>query len=395
LRWGLLLLAVLLVAAGTVNLLRPIPTAAAASAVPVQSTIGGATPSLPWPSVGSAAVGVSGLGLIAASGDVLPAPAASVAKVMTALVVLADKPLAKGAAGPDLIITAEDVATYRRDKAGDQSVVEVAAGEHLSEFDALQALLIPSGNNIAETLARWDAGSVSAFVDKMNQKATALHLTDSTFADPAGISTQTVSTPTDMVAMGIAAMQQDVLAQIVNEAQTMLPVAGIVYNVNAALGQNGIIGIKTGSGLDSGANFLFAAAATVDGQPLTLVGGIMGQPTLDAAFTEAKALIGAMQAALSVDKVVAKNDVVGGYRTDWGSGADLLATADVTLVEWPGMILRQQIEAKALTIDGTVRAGAPAGKLQVVLGDQQVDVPLVTGGSLDPPGLLWRLLRIG
>ena len=391
----MLLLAVLLVGAGTVNLLRPIPNAAAASAVPVQSTVGGATPSLPWPAAGSAAVGVSGLGLIAASGDVLPAPAASVAKVMTALVVLADKPLAKGETGPELIITDADVATYRRDKAEGQSVVEVTAGERLSEFDALQALLIPSGNNIAETLARWDAGSVSAFVDKMNQKATALHLTDTTFADPAGVSAQTVSTPSDMVAMGMAAMQQEVLAQIVDEAQTTLPVAGIVYNVNAALGQSGIIGIKTGSGLDSGANFLFAASATVDGQPLTLFGGIMGQPTLEAAFTEAKALIGAMQAALSVDKVVARNDVVGAYRTDWGSSADLLATADVTLVEWPGMILRQQIEAKALTIDGTVPAGAPAGKLHVVLGDQQVDIPLVTAGSLDPPGLIWRLLRIG
>jgi D-alanyl-D-alanine carboxypeptidase (penicillin-binding protein 5/6) len=390
-----LLLAVLFVAGGTVNLLRPLPATAAASAVPVQSTISGPAPSLPWPSVGSAAVGVSGLGLIGTSGDVLPAPAASVAKVMTALVVLVDKPLAKGETGPDLIITAEDVATYRRDKAGGQSVVEVIAGEHLSEFDALQALLVPSGNNIAETLARWDAGSVPAFLNKMNQQAAALHLTNTTFADPAGVSTQTLSTPSDMVAMGVAAMRQEVLAQIVNEAQTTLPVAGIVYNVNAALGQSGIIGIKTGSGLDSGANFLFAASASVDGQPLTLFGGVMGQPTLDIAFTEAKALIGAMQAALRVDKVVARNDVVGAYRTGWGSSADLAATADVTLVEWPGMVLRRQIEAKALTIDGTVPAGAAAGKLHVVLGDQQVDVPLVTTGSLDPPGLIWRLLRIG
>jgi D-alanyl-D-alanine carboxypeptidase (penicillin-binding protein 5/6) len=389
-----LLLAVLLVAAGTVNLLRPIPPAAAASALPVQSAVSGNPPSLPWPAVGSAAVGVSGLGFIAASGDVLPAPAASVAKVMTAIVVLADKPFAKGETGPDLIITDEDVATYKRDKADGQSVVPVTAGEHLSEFDALQALLIPSGNNIAETLARWDAGSVSTFVDKMNQQAAALQLSETTFADPAGVSTQTVSTPTDMVAMGMAAMQQEVLAQIVNEAQTTLPVAGIVYNVNAALGQSGIIGIKTGSGLDSGANFLFAAAAAIDGQPVTLFGGVMGQSTLDAAFTEAKALIGAMKAGLSVDKVVARNDVVGVYKTDWGSTAELLATADVTLVSWPGMILRRQIEAKALTIEGSLPAGTSAGKLHVVLGDQQVDVPLVTAGSLDPPGFIWRLLRI-
>ena len=93
---------------------------------------------------------------------------------MTALVVLADKPLAKGDTGPILTMTDQDVATYMADAAEQQSVVPVTAGEQLSEFEALEALLIPSGNNIAETLARWDAGSVAGFVTKMNQRAAAL-----------------------------------------------------------------------------------------------------------------------------------------------------------------------------------------------------------------------------
>jgi serine-type D-Ala-D-Ala carboxypeptidase (penicillin-binding protein 5/6) len=313
---------------------------------------------------------------------------------MTALVVLADKPLPLGETGPILTITNEDVATYKADMADQQSVVPVTAGERLSQFDALQALLIPSGNNIAETLARWDAGSVAAFVVKMNQRAAALHLTRTTFADPAGLSIETVSTPGDLLLMGMAAMQQEVLAQIVNLPQTTLPVAGTVYNVNAALGHNGIIGIKTGSGLNSGANFLFAAAATVDGHPLTLYGCVMGQPTLDAAFNEAKALIGALQGALSVRQVIARNDVVGAYGTAWGSHSDLLATEAVTLLEWPGMIVRQRLDTQALDIERTVPGGTSAGKLHIALGDQQVDVPLVTAGPIHPPGTVWRLLRI-
>jgi D-alanyl-D-alanine carboxypeptidase (penicillin-binding protein 5/6) len=171
-------------------------------------------------------------------------------------------------------------------------------------------------------------------------------------------------------------------------------VAGTVYNVNYSLGQSGIIGIKTGSGLNSGANFLFAAAATIGGLPLTLYGCVMGAPTLDAAFTEAEALIGAMQAALSVRKVIAQNGVVGTYKTDWGSHSDLVATEDVTVVEWPGMILRQRLDAPTPAVDGPVPRGTSAGKLHLVLGDQQVDVPLVTAGALDPPGIMWRLLRI-
>jgi len=367
---------------------------AASSYRPAQSTIPGTPPSLPWPSAGSGAVGVSGLGFIADSGDVPPTPAASVAKVMTALVVLADKPLAAGATGPNLIITDQDVATYRADAADQQSVVPVVAGEQLSEFQALEALLIPSGNNIAETLARWDAGSVSAFVGKMNQRAAALHLTHTTFADPAGVSTQTISTPRDLLALGMAAMQQEVLAQIVNLPQTTLPVAGTLYNVNGALGQSGIIGIKTGSGLNSGANFLFAATATVDGGQVTLFGCVMGQPTLDAAFSAAEALVAAMKNATTVHQVVSRNDVVGAYSTAWGSDADLVATTDVTVVEWPGTIMRQRIDAPTLVVDGPVARTTPSGKLHVVLGDQQIDVPLVTGEALDPPGFGWRLLRV-
>jgi D-alanyl-D-alanine carboxypeptidase (penicillin-binding protein 5/6) len=319
---------------------------------------------------------------------------ASVAKVMTALVLLADKPLAKGELGPVLTMTDQDVATYMADVAQQQSVVPVAAGERLNEFEALQALLVPSGNNIAETLARWDAGSVPAFVAKMNQRAAALHMTRTTFADPAGVSTQTVSTASDLLALGMAAMQQAVLAEVVGLPQTTLPVAGTVYNVNAALGRSGIIGIKTGSGLNSGANFLFAADASVDGNQVMLVGCVMGQPTLDAAFKAAEALIGAMQAGLTVRQVITRNDVVGSYVTAWGSRSNLLATANLTLVEWPGMILRQRLDAPALVVDQPVAGDMLAGRLRISLGDQQRDVPLVTGGSLDPPGMLWRVLRI-
>jgi serine-type D-Ala-D-Ala carboxypeptidase (penicillin-binding protein 5/6) len=390
----LLLLAVALVAIGAWNYFRPVSAVAATMVDPAQYTIPGTPPNLPWPGLGSAAIGVSNLGVIATSGNSAPAPAASVAKVMTALVVLADKPLATGQVGPTLIMTEQDVATYVADAAQQQSVVPVAAGEGLTELEALEALLIPSGNNIAETLARWDAGSVDGFVAKMNQRAASLHLTHTFFADPAGVSTQTVSTPADLVLMGMAAMQKGVLAQIVALPQTTLPVAGTVYNVNAVLGQSGIIGIKTGSGLNFGANFLFAAAATIDGRQLTLFGSVMGQPTLAAAFRAAQDLLTAMETAVSVSQFVARGDVVGAYDTPWGGHVDLVATTDATLVEWPGMVLREELVAPSLAIQAPLPSGTPEGRLHIDLGDQQVDLPLLTSGSLDPPDLPWRLFRI-
>ena len=382
----------LLIAAGGWNYQRPVPAVAATSSGLSQYVITGTPPNLPWPSTGSAAIGASHLGLIATSGDPQPAPAGSVAKVMTALVLLADKPLAVNEQGPTLLITDQDVATYKADLADGQSVVQVTAGEPLSEFQALEALLIPSANNIAETVARWDAGSVPMFVARMNDRATALHLAHTTFADPAGVSAQTVSTPADLIALGMAAMQQEVVAQVVSMVQTTLPVAGLVYNTNGALGESGIIGIKTG--VNDGATFLFAATASVDGQQVTVYGCVMGQPTLAIAFDAAKALTDTMEGAIKMRAIVARNDVVGAYDAPWGSHADVVATAGLAFVEWPGMILRWRLEPKPLAVDEYVPSGTPAGTLHLVLGDQQADVPLATSGSLDPPSVIWRVSRI-
>lgn len=396
-RWWKLaiLLVAVIVALGAFNYIRPIPAVAAAPSLHAQDTVPGTPPAIRWPSAGSAAVGVSGLGFIATSGNEQPVAAASVTKVMTALIILTDKPLLRDQPGPSITITDEDVRGYLADLADKESVVEVRAGERLTEFQLLEGMLIPSANNFAETLARWDAGSTDAFVASMNKRAADLHMTHTTFADTSGASPNSVSTPSDLMALGMEAMKLDVFAQIVGMPQAQLPgVAGPVYNVDGVLGQNGIVGIKTGSGLQSGANFLFAATAPVDGYPVTMYGCVMGQATLARAFAAAKTLIASLQSGLHVRRVIARNQAVARYSTPWGGQSDLLSTVDVDLVEWPGMILRQRLDAPALVVDKPLPAGKREGSEHVVLGDYSVDVELVTGSPLYPPGRAWRLTRI-
>jgi D-alanyl-D-alanine carboxypeptidase (penicillin-binding protein 5/6) len=387
-------LVLILAGAGAFNYLRPIPAVSAASALPAKETIRGTAPALPWPARGSAALSVSGLGLIATSGNEKPVAAESIVKVMTALLILEDKPLNLNEDGPTIVVSDADVQSYQTDLAQKQSVVEVQPGELLTERQALQGLLIPSANNFAEMLARWDAGSIDAFVAKMNARALALHLTHTTFADASGASDAGVSTPIDLIALGIVAMKQDVFAQIVGMGQAELPVAGTVYNVDGALGQSGIIGIKTGSGLNLGANFLFAASVTVDGHQIVIYGCVMGQATLDRAFTAAKVLIGAMQPALHVRRILEKNETVATYVTPWGEQTDVVSAVAVDLVEWPGMVLRQRLDVRAIVVDQPLNAGTVEGSEHVVLGDYQLDVPLVTANPLFPPGRFWRLTRL-
>ena len=396
-RWLLALGVVVLIAvvAGGVNYLRPIPAVEAAASLPASDVVPGTPPALPWPAAGSAAVAVGNLGFIASSGNETPIAAASVTKVMTALVILEDKPLKKGESGPTITITNADVQVYQAAVANKESVVLVQAGEQLTEFQALEGLLIPSANNLAITLARWDAGSVEAFVARMNARATKLNLKNTKFGDVSGASPSSVSTPTDLVWLGIETMKtQEVFAQIVGTAQAELPVAGTIYNTDAALGKSGITGIKTGSGLDSGAHFLFAASVQIDGFPVLIYGCVMGQSTLAVAFDRARALIAAMQPALHVRRVLARNQSVGTYITPWGAQSDVVSTLDVDLAEWPGMVLRQSLDAKWLIVDKPLPSSTKVGTQHLTLGDYKLDVPVATASPLYPPGRFWRLTRV-
>src|SRR3954453_18083366 len=118
-------------------------------------------PGAVWPAFGQAAILRAGGSQIQASPNQHSAPIASVAKVMTAYLVLRDHPLQAGEDGPTITLTGADVADTERRQRQQESVVSIAAGERLTELQALQALLLPSANNIAAVLARCDAGSAN------------------------------------------------------------------------------------------------------------------------------------------------------------------------------------------------------------------------------------------
>lgn len=114
---------------------------------------------LAWPREGEAAVAVEGVGSLGASGSGAPVPIASLAKVITAYLVLRDHPLEPGEEGFEIEISQADVEETQQRLALNQSVVAVEAGEVLSERQALVALLLPSANNIAALLAVHEAAS--------------------------------------------------------------------------------------------------------------------------------------------------------------------------------------------------------------------------------------------
>jgi serine-type D-Ala-D-Ala carboxypeptidase (penicillin-binding protein 5/6) len=231
-----------------------------------------------WPADGVSAADISGFGVVAGPGATRPVPIASVAKVMTAYVILHDHPLPSGGSGPDIAVQVSEAAAYPSQVRDGDSLVPVVAGERLTERQALEALLLPSADNMAWILARWDAGSQAAFVARMNATARRLGMTGTSYTDPSGLDPSTASTAADQVRLGMAAMRVPVLAAIAAMPMAVVPVAGVVRNYNTLLGQDGIAGLKTGSTQAAGGCVLVAAWHNASGHRTLIVAAVLGQP---------------------------------------------------------------------------------------------------------------------
>jgi D-alanyl-D-alanine carboxypeptidase (penicillin-binding protein 5/6) len=243
--------------------------------------LAGAVSSTVWPAYGQAAFVRTGRSKVQAGPNQHPAPIASVAKVMTAYLVLRDHPLRVGEDGPAITLTDLDVGDTDRRRDREESVVPIEDGEELTELQALQALLLPSANNIAAVLARWDAGSEGRFVARMNATARSLGMARTRYTDPSGYDEATVSTAADQVRIVEQAMRLPVFASIVATPSAALPVAGIVQNTDTLLGHDGFVGVKTGSDAAAGGCFAFRAVRLVAGRPTTITGVVLGQPGAD------------------------------------------------------------------------------------------------------------------
>lgn len=229
-----------------------------------------------WPKAGQGAYQL-GDGQPAASANEQPVPIASLAKVMTALLVLKHLPLDGTADGPTLVVRDEDVADTAERADHEESVVAVRAGEQLSERQALMALLLPSANNVAVMLARFVSGSVEAFVRDMNRTAKSFGMAHTTYTDPSGFATTTVSTAIDQLTLAQHAAANDTLAAMMATTTYPLPVAGTVKNTDTLLGQDGFVGMKTGSDDAAGGCFMFRTFRSVQGVNTELIGVVLGQ----------------------------------------------------------------------------------------------------------------------
>ncbi|MEV5759733.1 D-alanyl-D-alanine carboxypeptidase [Streptomyces tendae] len=393
------LVVLLLIVFGVVQAMRPLPATTLDLTAQDSFTFEGGKPEIPWPSSGQAALDVQGIGTFGSSGDQKPVPIASVAKVMTAYVILRDHPLKSGAEGPKIKI---DQAAEDQSQAGQESTVNVFEGDSISQREALESILIASANNVARLLARWDAGSEKAFVQKMNAAAKDLGMTNTTYTDPSGLNNTTVSTAVDQVKLAKEAMKQPAFREVA-AMMSYDDYKGVNHsNWNHLVGHNDVVGIKTGTTTSALGNLVFAAKKEVGGETKTIVGAVVRQPAggadntiLGAALDSSDKLIRAAQDTLKSSTILKKGTVVGYVDDGLGGRTPVVATKDVKAVGWAGLTVKLTFTADE--VPHTAPAGTKVGTLTVGDGGTSgaVKVPVALRDDLVEPGLSDKLTRLG
>lgn len=177
-------------------------------------------------------------------------PIASITKLVTALVILANHDLKESVTIPTL-----------PEYGPDDERIGLVAGESYELQDLLRALLIQSANDAADALAIIDAGSTDKFVTRMNSKMTEWGISDTQFAGPSGlIDNNNYASAEALTKIARLALTNPFLRQVIAEtSHTIVSAHGRIIalqTTNQLLYSNQFYGIKTGYTLAAGECFV-------------------------------------------------------------------------------------------------------------------------------------------
>jgi D-alanyl-D-alanine carboxypeptidase (penicillin-binding protein 5/6) len=350
------------------------------------------TPSIVWPSVGSAALVIPSLGVQKSWHDRV-VPIASLTKLMTAYVVLKKLPLSIGQSGPCVTISDSDVASYDALSAQDESGVLVATGESLCESDLLNGLLVASASNYAVLLANMVSGSLADFVTLMNQTARSLGLTGTTYADASGFDPGSVSTALDQARLAVLLMRSSLVRSIVDQTSVTLPVAGLVDSFTPYVGTKHVIGVKSGRTSAAGGCDVLAMTFQLGTTTRTVYAVVLGQEGGDLLGPAGSAALALAQSGL-IGQLPHSHDFVTtqSFGTlGWGSRRASFGVATNTDVTWSHSRATLRVDVRMRRLKGPIHRGETVGWL-IVHATKLRRLELVARGSVSPLSLWQRLI---
>ena len=304
-------------------------------------------------------------------------PIASITKLMTVLVALEHVQLG-------------DVVTVSRRAASiGESSIHLRRGERISVRDLIEAALIQSANDAALALAESAGGSVARFVELMNEKAAALGLDDTHFANPDGLDAPGhYSSARDVTRLARIAMKNRVIARIVAKQESSISGNRRLSTWNDLLSTfPGTFGVKTGH--TAGAGWSEVAAARTHG--VTIYATLLGSPARSVRNDDLTELLAWGLTRYRLVTLISKERVYAVARAPYGRAPlELRVPSEVRqIVRVDRSLVEQVVAPEAVSLP--VRAGQQLGEVRVYRGRKLlVSRPLIATRSIAKPGFLGR-----
>ena len=314
-------------------------------------------------------------------------PIASATKLMTALVALEELPLGR------------KVRAVPYTPAPAESRIDLRAGERMSVADLLRALLLESANDAAETLAVRSAGSVGAFVRRMNERAAELGLRHTRFANPIGLDAPGAhSSAADLARIAREFLRSDFLAATVDMPRARLLSGShsrIVTNRNRLVRETPwVSGVKTGYTGEAG--FVLVGSGTRRGARVVSV--LLGAPSEAARDADTLSLLRFGLGEYRRVRPVRAGSTLATAAVEYYGGreVELVPARPLGVTVRRGQRLRTQVRAPG-ELSGPLPARARVGTVTVYRDGRRVrSAAVVTAGRVPEAGLArkaWYLVR--
>jgi D-alanyl-D-alanine carboxypeptidase (penicillin-binding protein 5/6) len=299
-------------------------------------------------------------------------PIASTTKLMTAWVAMHELPLGK------IVHAAPYDAEYG------ESLLELRTGERISVRDLLYGLIMRSGNDAAHDLALAAAGSIPAFVRQMNQRAAALGLADTHYANPVGLDQRgNYSSALDLTTLTRRLMRLPAFAEIAGSRAALLrstrPPRRIQTINELLLMAPWATGVKTGHTF--GAHYVLVGSGQRKG--VELISAVIGAPTDEARYADNLSLLeyGFSQYRQRLP-IRAGQDLADPSIRYSGGTLPLRAARSLAVGLRRGQRLSLKVRAPS-EVEGPLRRGAALGRATVYVdGLRAGAVPLLAGRTI-------------
>jgi D-alanyl-D-alanine carboxypeptidase (penicillin-binding protein 5/6) len=326
----------------------------------------------------------------ATSGDVLYARApnreraiASTTKLMTAQLTLESVSLGDVFSAP----------AYQAGPA--ESKIGLQPGERMAVRDLLRALLLPSANDAAATLARGIEGSTTRFVRAMNRRARQLHLRHTHYSNPVGLDEgRNYSSAADLVALVRRLREHAFFRHTTNMAKARLRTGDhrrTVINRNDLVEKYRFVnGVKTGH--TNKAGYVLVGSGTKKG--VTVISAVLGDASEAARDADTIALLDYGLAQLKRVTPVRKGERLAAAKVRYRESDTVPLVAARTVREVVRRGQRARVSADTPdVVEGPKAVGARVGTATVRVGGRVVArVPVVAGAPVPEVGLVERVV---